>query len=294
MNNNNVLSNFQYGFRPNSSSVDAVSQLVADVILGFEKNQFTVAILLDISKAFDTIEHKILLKTLSFYGICEKVYNWLETYLSNRSQYVDYYNNSSSISKIDQGVPQGSILGPLLFSLYTNDLPYCVSNSNIIQFADDTPVYISGTNIQTMCQLMNSNLKALFDWFSCNKLSLNTNKTTAICFKKQSQTLPHSSFKLHINGCIIQVKSTVTLLGLHLDELLRWDIHASYLSKHISKILYMLNRLKNILPSTTLKMIYNGLIHSKLSYGIILWGSSYKCIQNDLFKLQKKSFENDI
>ena len=135
----------QYGFRDKHSTTDAITELCSNILYGFDKKESTLAVFLDLSKAFDTIDHKILLNKLEYYGIHGTPLQWFKSYLSNRKQFVEYNKFNSKICTIDCGVPQGSVLGPLLFILYTNDLPKCINKSKSILFADDTTQRISQT-----------------------------------------------------------------------------------------------------------------------------------------------------
>ena len=161
----------------------ALSILVDKVINSIDKGKYFMGLFLDFSKAFDTVDHEILLDKLDKYGIRGVCKNWITSYLSNRSQYVSFNSRNSTSSKIICGVPQGSIMGALLFILYVNDI---VNVSNVlfpILFADDTNVFIDGHNLSDMCDIMNSEMGKLIIWLNINKLSLNVEKTHYMIFK---------------------------------------------------------------------------------------------------------------
>ena len=139
--NNKILYDNQYGFRPKHSTIDEVSKFTADIVSSLESNMITYAVFLDLSKDFDTIDHDILLRKLHFYGVRSVALELFRNYLSGRSQYVSYYDINSASHDDICGVPQGSVLGPLLFIIYTNDLPKSLSHSKSILFADDTTIY---------------------------------------------------------------------------------------------------------------------------------------------------------
>ena len=177
----NIFYPNQYGFRHKHSTLHAVTKLVTDIVQSKDKTDSTFSVFLDLSKAFDTINHDILLSKLEFYGIRGIALNWFKSYLYERKQYVTYNGTQSNTLEMSCGVPQGSVLGPLLFIIYTNDLADCIENSTTILFADDTTIYESASDIHYLYISMNSNLSRLTDWFRGNKLSLNVAKTNYTC-----------------------------------------------------------------------------------------------------------------
>ena len=174
---NNLLYKKQFGFQSNHSTEHAILQVVHDISNSFDKGEFTLGIFIDLSKAFDTVDHSILSDKLKNYGITENYSEWFISYLSNRKQFISLGDKTTTLASITCGVPQGSILGPLLFLIYVNDLP---NSSNIlvpIMFADDTNLFYSHKNIKTLFSTVNQELNNLNEWFKSNKLSLNTKKT---------------------------------------------------------------------------------------------------------------------
>ena len=167
----------QYGFRKNHSTINAVTELVSHVIEAMNRKETNISVFLDLSKAFDTVNHNILLRKLEFYGIRGLALQWFKNYLTGRKQYVLYNNTQSSRQYITCGVPQGSVLGPLLFSIYINDIPNCLKHSKSIVFADDTTIFASCNNMNTLYNNMNDDLANLINWFKANMLSLNIAKT---------------------------------------------------------------------------------------------------------------------
>ena len=253
----------------------------------------TLSVFLDLSKAFDTIDHNILLKKLIHYGIRGTSHDWFKSYLQNRQQYVKYKSYNSVSLNVDCGVPQGSVLGPLLFILYTNDLPNCLSKTSSILFADDTTVYISGENKKSMFHDMKTDLEELIEWFRANKLSLNLSKTNYVLFVppklKLRDNTPKSQCILKFGNEEIVQKPNTKFLGIEMDEHFNWFAHYKSLNSKLSRAIYTLNRVKHILPIESMKMLYYSLFHSHLTYGLLLWGPNIKTdLLNKIFLKQKR------
>ena len=173
---NNLFYDSQYGFLKNHSTEYAAMELTDKVLKDIDEKNISLAIFMDLSKAFDTLDHSILIKKLAHYGVKGTALEWFTSYLTGRSQYVEIDGVSSSILTLSTGVPQGSILGPLLFLIYMNDVPYCTKYFNFILYADDTTLN-STIQIPTMSPInINNELAKVYDWLAVNKLSLNVKK----------------------------------------------------------------------------------------------------------------------
>ena len=172
-----ILYKHQHGFRKKHSTVHPILQLINDISNSNDKmsKDITLAIFLELSKAFDTISHNILFRKLEYYGIRGICKSWFTSYLANRSQYTEINGYQSTHLNINAGVPQGSIIGPVLFLIYINDISKC-SSLKLFCFADDTTAYTSGSNMKDLFADVNAQLKQIFIWLSCNKLSLNVKK----------------------------------------------------------------------------------------------------------------------
>ena len=295
---NNLLCNSQYGFQKNFSTEMAVTDFIEYIKTEIGKKHLPIGIFLDLSKAFDTVNHSILTHKLNFYGLRDAELNWFKSYLSNRRQYVSIDGVNSELRTIESGVPQGSILGPLLFLIYINDLTYASRYFKTIFFADDSSLGTSicfekyPAQIHRTCNkngnqaLINNELKKVTTWLSVNKLTLNIKKTKFIIFHNPQRQINQINIpKININGHQIEKVTEFNFLGITINENCDCKNHIFYTSKKISKNIGLLSRLKYLIPKHCLKLIYFALVQSYISYGILLWGFE----ADKLFKLQKKA-----
>lgn len=289
---NCVLVNNQYGFRRKHSTYMAIMDMYDSISQAVDKNEFAVGIFIDLSKAFDTLNHDILLSKLELYGIRGVPLQWFKNYLSNRKQFVSINGVSSTLSHVNCGVPQGSILGPLLFILYINDIVNCSHILKFILFADDTNLFYSGKDIWQVMQCINAELLKLSEWFRANKLSLNVKKTNFILFGRKriiSSTVNSQKFQLIIDGNVLDRVDCTKFLGVIIDEKLNWYKHIDHISLKISRALGILNRIKNVMPHNVLLMIYNTLISPYLTYCNIIWCCAKPTLIKKMVVLQKRA-----
>ena len=286
----NILNKHQYGFRANHSTYMAVMQLVDKVNKAVERKDTTVGIFLDLSKAFDTIDHNILLYKMEYYGFRGVVHQWFKSYLDNRKQYVYINSIKSNNQNILCGVPQGSILGPLLFILYVNDITKTSDILNFLLFADDTTILYSHSDIVSKIPLINTELLEVSNWFKANKLSVNASKTNYMLMGTSHMT--NSPSLLNANNIILddselsRVKTT-KFLGLAIDENLTWKKHIDGVTKKISCNIGVMNKIKHFIPERILYSLYCSLVLPYISYGILVWGNACKTYLDKIFKLQK-------
>lgn len=291
-----ILYPHQYGFRPKHTTIHPLIHLLnkcAEANSNTPK-QLTMSIFCDLSKAFDVINHKILIHKLEFYGIRGIVKDWLINYLSHRSQYVQVEDVSSNLLQIECGVPQGSILGPLLYLIYVNDI-HVSTQGLLLSYADDTSLIITDHDKINLFHKANTEISNLYDWFCANKLLLNANKTNFIVFRAPQNQCDFSDSNVFIDGIpLTQVgthfeEKSTKFLGMLLDESLTWRYHINYINNKIARSLFMIKQVKKTLPSENLRMLYFAMIHPYLSYGLTAWGNAAPNIINSTIVLQKKA-----
>ena len=291
-----LLYRHQYGFRKKHNTVHPIVHLLSSVAEANSQipSNIVLSIFCDLSKAFDVINHDILMDKLYRYGIRGVAHKWLKCYLSNRMQYVEYDKYISSTKRITTGVPQGSILGPLLFLIFVNDIQYS-STGTILSFADDTTLIFHNNDLSRLYNEANRGLSDIQNWFCANGLKLNIDKTKYIIIHPQNKRLHLADHELLIDGVKLTrvgndcPQKHAKFLGVLLDENLKWNEHISHVNNKIASALYIMNQVKNFLPLSSLKIIYYALIHSHLNYGLISWGSASKSLLKRTHILHKKA-----
>ena len=281
----------QYGYRKIHSTETACLELVDKLMKNLDKGETPIGFFLDLSKAFDTLDHNILLNKLHHYGVKGIELQWFHSYLSNRTQYVEIDGIKSQQKEIRTGVPQGSILGPLLFIIYMNDINNVSSKFEAILYADDTSLSavlktFGSRNSGEISNNINKDLALFCNWLKANKLSLNIKKTKYMIFRYSQRpvnSLP--KLKLEIDGHNLERVTTFEFLGITINETLTWKNHIHKVGTKISKVICILARTKKFLHSSILTKIYNSLILSRINYGILCWGFEHKRI----YELQKKA-----
>jgi len=243
------------------------------------------AIFLDLAKAFDSVSHEILLRKLQHYGVRGNALNLFRSYLSGRSQFLKLNNVHSNIVNIEFGVPQGSILGPLLFLVFINDLPDA-TNLYIKLFADDTVLCAQNFDFSALETEVNNELSKVSLWLASNKLTLNIKKSQYLVVSNK-KCIPNLSINIR-NTPLINCKS-YKYLGLHFDEKLNWNTHVQHISSKIAKACGVLAKLRHCVPIQTLVDVYNALVHSYIRYGVVIWGSASDAALQPLHTLVNKT-----
>ena len=296
LNSNNLFYKHQYGFRPKHATIHPILHLLnhcAESTNTYPK-QYTLSIFCDLSKAFDVINHTILLHKLENLGLRGTIKIWLQNYLSQRTQYVEIDNIKSDVCTNECGVPQGSILGPLLYLIYVNDIANS-NNGKLLSFADDTSLYISDSNLRNLFAVSNIEINKLYEWFCANRLSLNPSKTKFILIRTPQQPCNPLGLTISINGTSLSQigghseEKCTKFLGLYIDEHLTWNYHINHINKKISRSLFALKQIKTFLPPESLRTIYFASIHPHMSYGILAWGNANIASIKKVSLLQKRA-----
>lgn len=286
----NILSPRQFGFRPGHSTSHAVQNLVGEIVSGFDKNRNCMALFLDLRKCFDSCNYDIILSKLEHYGIRGLSLNWFESYLSNRYQFVDMPGMVPSPRiPLKLGLPQGSILGPILMCIQNNDFNNCLKLSNSILFADDTTVFVQGQNCRFLYLKMQNEIALISAWMQANLLAINEKKTKLMLFTPKNFADP--SFippDIFMNNTKIDFVNEFQFLGTWLDKHLTWKSHVMKLVTKLGQLKFVFRKLKSILPTHCLRNLYYAFVHSRLTYCLISWGTMLKKEDLDvLIKTQK-------
>ena len=285
---NNILIPNQYGFRKKYSTDFAIIKLMNKITECFANKEHLIGIFMDLSKAFDTIDHDILMYKLQRYGVRGTSLLWIRDYLSNRKQYVLYQSSESPTSNITCGVPQGSILGPLLFLVYINDIVHSSPLLSFTLFADDTNIFYSHKNFDTLTSTLNSEISKVSQWFTCNKLSLNIAKTNFIRFKPHSSQAMDPHYNIRINGLPLTELKSTKFLGVTIDSSLSWNDHIHNVHNAVSRGIGILYRLKDLIAQNSLVILYNALILPFITYCNIVWGNCGTTKINSILLLQSE------
>ena len=286
LDSNEVLNDMQYGFRPGRSCEHALLKAQQTLLDSLSKRQVSLLLFIDFSKAFDMVEHSILLKKLEHYGIRGTALQWMRSYLENRMQFVSIDGVDSTTRHMKYGVPLGSILGPLLFIIYINDIPHVSNLAKFILYADDANIIITGNNIAEVDMQLRELCESLLRWVHSNGLYLNLKKTNYMIFSRSRKLeLPRP---LTISNFLIEQKSEARFLGVIVDENLTWSRHVKTVRSKMTRYLGLMYKLKSQLPVKVRIQIYHSFVQSHINYCSLVWGFSAKSNIESLFTAQKK------
>ena len=278
----------QFGFRSKHSTTHALIDLTENIRKALDDKEFACGVFLDFQKAFDTVNHEILLKKLEHYGVRGHALKWFTSYLKGRKQYTTIANIDSQIKEITHGVPQGSVLGPLLFLIYINDLNNAITFSYIRHFADDTNILYKNKSLRKINQRINYDLKNIVNWLRANRIALNTSKTEIVIFRTPNQVITRK-MNFRISGQKIEIKKHAKYLGLILDESLNWKRHYDILKPKLQRSLGLLAKLRYYVSAGLLRTVYFAIFDSYLRYGCQVWGQNKNANINTISQLQDKA-----
>ena len=286
----NTLSDNQFGFRKSHSTSAALNYSVRQIENALNRKKHVLGIFIDLSKAFDTIDHQILLGKLENCGIRGNALSLISDYLSNRCQYTHIFGIDSGKMPIKFGVPQGSVLGPLLFLIYINDMLNCTDLAEFILFADDTNTFVSDETEYKTYDAANKVLEAINVYMYANKLHINHNKVFYIHFRPKggNATSQGDNLNLKLGGKNIKQVTQTKFLGVIIDEKLTWLPHVNYLENKLKSSIGIINRIRDCIPLSMHKSIYHTLFECHLSYGLTVWGGIPENRLKPLFTLQKQ------
>ena len=274
INAGNILYDKQFGFREGYSTSDAVLELVDKCATALDSKLYTIAVFLDLSKAFDTVNRQIMIRKMCSLGFRGVVGEWFDSYLCNRRMYVDVNGEHSVTRTLNIGLPQGSVTSPYLFSLYVNDMHRSSDKLSFLHFADDTTIFLSGDNLTTLYADMNEELEKVNQWLQSNRLSLNTDKTKYMLFTHKN--VDHQSFNIKINNSVISHVNHIKFLGITIDRRLNYNEHLSVLSTKLNCVIGVIRKISYDVPAEVLKLLYFSLFYPHLIYCVAVWGGCGK------------------
>lgn len=281
----------QSGFRPKHSCATALTRIVDKWLTALDAGQIVGAVFIDLKKAFDTVNHSILIKKLAMYGCSPAAITWFTSYLYGRSQMVNFRGSMSESKSISRGVPQGSILGPLMFLIFVNDLPLYLSSCETDLYADDTSVYTIGSSVSEIQSVLQCNMTRLSNWCKHNKLSVNIQKTTCmlVASRQKRSHLEESDLTVYMNGEVVPMCENQKILGVHINHEFIWDKQISAVCQSVNYRLYILGKIRYYLPVSARIAFCNGYILPCIDYCSTIWGGTTKKNINKIAKLQKRA-----
>ena len=285
---NKILSELQFGFQRNKSTEHAISAIFTNITNALAKKHSSFCIFLDFAKAFDTVNHNILVDKLKFYGVHGKTLDLFDSYLSGRTQVVEVNGHMSEKGIIKHGVPQGSILGPLLFLLYINDISQSSDILKFFLFADDTTVYYSADpkdgNTE---QILNDELEKVSCWLAANKLSLNVKKSNFLHFHYGRSE--KKKLEIKINDTLVEETDSTKYLGTFIDNKLTWKKQIQHIKSKLAKGIGMISKIRYYVDEACLLKMFYSFVQSYINYNIINWSCTRSGFLDPIDKKLKKA-----
>ena len=278
----------QSAFLKGNSTQTSLHKMFDDLLSNINDGCMNGVCFFDLAKCFDTIDHELLVKKLEKYGILGPELAWFSNYLSERSQAVYVNNVLSDFRDVKTGVPQGSVLGPILFLIFVNDLPSSLTCTMCNLFADDTEIHVGGDTLAEVERLLQLDVDNIVGWFKKNKLTVNSSKSFAMMFSSNATRIAQG-LGLKIDGCDIECVQSARYLGIYPDSNLKWSDHISHLCSTISPKIGLLGRLKHLLPPECVKLVYKSIIQPHIDYCITVWGFADNKYINKVQSLQNRA-----
>ena len=282
-----IISDSQHGFRKARSTSSAVAEFLHKVHIAWEEKKYALGVFMDLSKAFDCVRHDLLLEKLEALGIRGVVLKWFRSYLEGRQQFVEVHGSKSSMLNVKFGVPQGSVLGPLLFLIYINDLEAHVKLGKLVLFADDSNLITTAACSEDLETATFIELANIQQWFQENGLVLNADKSTYILFRHRNK--PDIDPTVMIGGEVLERADSGMFLGIGVDEHLNWSCHIDKLCKKLSSTIYLLRNMRPYCDDAMLTSLYHSLFVSVARYGIANWGGGSASNMYRVLILQKRA-----
>lgn len=285
----NIIGPSQHGFTPKRSTSTAVLVLSQILNTALHNNNIAVVVYLDIKKAFDAVNHAKLLSKLYNYGFRGRIHDLLTSYLSDRRQCVTIRNFISDPQTVLTGVPQGSVLGPILFSLYINDFPSILEHSQALMYADDTALIFTGATIEEIQPKINHDLRSVLAWFNNNYLSLNLDKTKYTIFHSRRKQLDSNLLSISLNNKQLQHVSSYKYLGIIFESDMHWKSQIQHVCSKLAYGCHILLKARECFDLAILRILYFAFVHSHLSYCLESWGGTYITYLEPVILIQKRA-----